>query len=68
MTFLYAVSWEVCNPGGGVHTVLATSAPVVHAHYGSDLLFVGPDLWAEREAQADFVPDAIQPPLVAESP
>ncbi|HEX5139069.1 MAG TPA: alpha-glucan family phosphorylase [Planctomycetota bacterium] len=63
--FLYAVSWEVCNPGGGVHTVLATSAPVVHAHYGSDLLFVGPDLWAEREVQADFVPDAVQPPLAA---
>ncbi len=63
--FLYAVSWEVCNPGGGVHTVLATSAPVVHAYYGSDLLFVGPDLWAEREAQADFVPDAVQPPLAA---
>ncbi len=63
--FLYAVSWEVCNPGGGVHTVLATSAPLVHAHYGGEVLFVGPDLWAEREAQADFVPDATQPPLAA---
>ena len=63
--FLYAVSWEVCNPGGGVHTVLATSAPLVHAHYGGEVLFVGPDLWAEREAQADFVPDAVQPPLAA---
>jgi phosphorylase/glycogen(starch) synthase len=63
--FLYVVSWEVCNPGGGVHTVLATSAPLVQQYYGGEVLFVGPDLWAEREAQADFVPDAVQPPLAA---
>jgi phosphorylase/glycogen(starch) synthase len=65
MGFLYAVSWEVCNPGGGVHTVLATSAPLVHANYGGEVLYVGPDLWAEREAQADFAPDPMQPPLAA---
>ena len=61
--FLYAVSWEVCNPGGGVHTVLATSAPVLAGYYGEDVLCVGPDLWAERAST--FVEDAAQPRLAA---
>ncbi|MHC4666807.1 MAG: alpha-glucan family phosphorylase [Planctomycetota bacterium] len=64
-SFLYVVSWEVCNPGGGVHTVLATSAPFVDSHYGRELLYLGPDLWAERAAQVDFVEDEVQPALAA---
>ena len=59
--FLYVASWEVCNRLGGVHTVLATSAPHIDATYGEDLLYIGPDLWADRAAQADFVEDAVQP-------
>lgn len=61
--FFYAASWEVCNPGGGVHTVLATSAPSLAAYYGEDVLYVGPDLWAERTAA--FREDAVQPRLAA---
>ena len=57
--FLYVVSWEVCNRIGGVHTVLATSAPHIDATYGNDLLYVGPDLWADRAAQAAFGQEVI---------
>jgi len=63
--FLYAVSWEVCNPGGGVHTVLSTAAPFVDAYYGGDILYVGPDLWMERAAGSAFVEDEVQPRLAA---
>ena len=62
--FLYGVSWEVCNRVGGVHTVLQGSAPFADATYGEDLLYVGPDLWADRAAQAPFVEDRVQPPVV----
>jgi len=63
--FLYVVSNEVCNPLGGVHTVLATAAPFLKAVYGEDLLFVGPDLWANRGRQAAFTEDATQPLVAA---
>ncbi|MDH3593061.1 MAG: hypothetical protein OER88_14340, partial [Planctomycetota bacterium] len=59
------MSWEVCNPGGGVHTVLSTSAEHAHRVYGDELLYVGPDLWAERTAQSGFLEDNHQPPLAA---
>ncbi len=63
--FLYVISWEVCNRLGGVHTVLETSAPAIASRYGDDVLYVGPDLWADRAAQATFVEDAVQPTLAA---
>ena len=61
--FLYNVSWEVCHRVGGVHTVLETIAPHLVASYGKNLLFVGPDLWADRAAQSGFVEDRTAPPL-----
>ncbi len=63
--FLYEISWEACSPGGGIHTVLATSAPHLRAVYGDDLLYVGPDRWANRPGQGKFVPDPVQPPVAA---
>ena len=61
--FLYNVSWEVCNRVGGVHTVLETIAPHLVASYGKNLLYVGPDLWADRAAQVGFIEDNTAPPL-----
>jgi len=61
--FLYNVSWEVCNRVGGVHTVLETIAPHLVASYGKNMLFVGPDLWADRAAQVGFIEDNTSPPL-----
>jgi phosphorylase/glycogen(starch) synthase len=55
--FLYSISWEVCNRVGGVHTVLETAAPHLAQGYGDNMLFVGPDLWADRSAQVRFIED-----------
>jgi phosphorylase/glycogen(starch) synthase len=59
--FLYVVSWEVCNREGGISTVLETSAPHLRGFYGDDLLYVGPDLWADKSVQAAFHEDSVQP-------
>ncbi|MEM8884903.1 MAG: glycosyltransferase, partial [Planctomycetota bacterium] len=61
--FLYVASWEVCHRVGGVHTVLETAAPHLMSGYGGNLLYVGPDLWADRAAQAGFVEDRAQGPV-----
>jgi len=61
--FLYQVAWEVCNRAGGVHTVLETSAPYISHTFGDDVLYVGPDLWANRAAQEAFEEDPVQPLL-----
>ena len=55
--FLYSIAWEVCNRVGGVHTVLETAAPHLAQGYGDNMLFVGPDLWADRSAQVRFIED-----------
>lgn len=64
--FLYVASWEVCNHLGGVYTVLETSAPHFRSsYYGDDLLYIGPDLWADKAAQASFAEDPMQPEVAA---
>ncbi|MHC4408484.1 MAG: alpha-glucan family phosphorylase [Planctomycetota bacterium] len=63
--FLYSVSWEVCNRIGGVYTVLETAAPHLVSGYGGNVLYVGPDLWSDRTAQAYFVEDRNQPQVAA---
>jgi phosphorylase/glycogen(starch) synthase len=63
--FLYSVSWEVCHRIGGVYTVLETAAPHLVTGYGGNLLYVGPDLWSDRSAQARFVEDRVQPRVAA---
>lgn len=42
-------SWEVCNKLGGIYTVLSTRAKTLEALLGGNLLFIGPDLWHDRE-------------------
>jgi len=64
--FLYVVSWEVCNRLGGVYTVLESSAPHLRAFFfGEEMLYIGPDLWADRAAQAQFLEDPVQPEVAA---
>ncbi len=62
---LYSVSWEVCNPTGGVHTVISSSAAAAQRAYGDELLYVGPDLWAARTETSGFIEDSSQRPLAA---
>ncbi|MGQ0614542.1 MAG: alpha-glucan family phosphorylase [Planctomycetaceae bacterium] len=63
--FLYVVSWEVCNRQGGICTVLETSAPHLRGAYGDELLYVGPDLWADRAAQSAFIEEPLHPEVAA---
>lgn len=43
-TFLVEVAWEVCNPIGGIYTVLSTHAKQLGKQLGDRLCFVGPDI------------------------
>lgn len=43
---LFEVSWEVCNPVGGIYTVLSTHARELWKIYGDSLCFIGPDIHA----------------------
>ncbi|MFT4326132.1 MAG: glycogen/starch synthase [Candidatus Woesearchaeota archaeon] len=45
---LFEVSWEVCNKVGGIHTVLATKAPVIKKHI-KDHIYVGPWLFDNQK-------------------
>ncbi|MEE8104732.1 MAG: alpha-glucan family phosphorylase [Planctomycetota bacterium] len=60
-SFLYVVSWEICNREGGVYTALSGAAPSLGAHHGEDLLFIGPDLRSVRGGPDDFLEAPVQP-------
>ena len=45
---LFEVSWEVCNKVGGIYTVLSTHAKTLHKELKDNLLFIGPDLWKNK--------------------
>jgi len=47
--FLFETSWEVCNMNGGIYTVLSTKAATLKARLGDNLVFIGPDIWQEKE-------------------
>lgn len=51
-TFLFEVSWEVCNKVGGIYTVLRSKAKQVVKHFGNHYLLIGP--WLE-ETDAHFI-------------
>ncbi len=48
-TFVFESSWEVCNKVGGIYTVLSTRAKTLVETLGDNLLFIGPDLWKDRQ-------------------
>ncbi|MCD7722174.1 MAG: glycogen/starch synthase [Prevotellaceae bacterium] len=47
--FVFEASWEVCNKVGGIYTVLSTRAKVLQEAMGDRLVFIGPDVWKEKE-------------------
>ncbi|MDO5570849.1 MAG: glycogen/starch synthase [Bacteroidales bacterium] len=47
--YLVEVSWEVCNLVGGIYTVLSTKAETLHEIFGDHLVFIGPDIYNEKE-------------------
>ena len=44
-SFIFSVSWEVCNKIGGIYTVLSTQARTLKEESGATLIYVGPDVW-----------------------
>ena len=47
--YLFEISWEVCNKVGGIYTVVSTKARTVSEIEGLNAIYIGPDLWKEKE-------------------
>jgi glycogen synthase len=47
--YVFEASWEVCNKVGGIYTVLSTKAKTIQSLFFDKIIFIGPDLWKERE-------------------
>lgn len=47
--FIFESSWEVCNKMGGIYTVLSTRAKTLQEQFPDKLLFIGPDVWKDKE-------------------
>lgn len=41
--YLFEISWEVCNPVGGIYTVLSTRAALFQKKLNDSYLFIGPN-------------------------
>ena len=54
--FIFEASWEVCNKVGGIYTVLSSRAQTLLKEYGDKLIFLGPDIWQEKN-NPDFLED-----------
>lgn len=46
--YIFETSWEVCNKVGGIYTVLSTKAKSMRDLYGDNVIFIGPDIWKEK--------------------
>lgn len=46
--YIFEASWEVCNMVGGIYTVLSTRAATLTGVYKEKLIFIGPDIWADK--------------------
>ena len=47
--FIFESSWEVCNKMGGIYTVLSTRAKTLQEQFPDKILFIGPDVWKDKE-------------------
>ncbi len=47
-SYIFSVSWEVCNKIGGIYTVLSTQAKTLKEESNATLIYVGPDLWEAK--------------------
>ena len=48
--YIFESSWEVCNKVGGIYTVLSTRANTLQAELTDSIIFIGPDVWREKES------------------
>ena len=56
-SWVFEVSWEVCNKVGGIYTVLSSHARTLQDALGGGLVFVGPDMPERGSAVRDFRED-----------
>lgn len=54
LDLLIETSWEVCNKVGGIYTVLSTKAKNLHNIYKDKVIFIGPDVWSEKNPSPFF--------------
>ena len=47
--FIFESSWEVCNKVGGIYTVLSTRAKTLQETNKDKVVFIGPDIWLNKE-------------------
>lgn len=47
--YIFETSWEVCNMVGGIYTVLSTRAATLKKTHNDKLIFIGPDVWMDRQ-------------------
>lgn len=47
-SFLFEVSWEVCNKVGGIHTVISTKALSMRKDFNDSHILIGPDIWKDK--------------------
>ncbi|MDR1882052.1 MAG: glycogen/starch synthase [Prevotella sp.] len=48
--YIFEASWEVCNKVGGIYTVLSTRARTMQDVYKNKVVFIGPDVWTDKES------------------
>ena len=48
--YVFESSWEVCNKVGGIYTVLSSRAKTLQDRMKDKIIFIGPDLWKEKES------------------
>jgi glycogen synthase len=46
--YIFETSWEVCNPVGGIYTVLSTRAKTLQKEHKDKVIFIGPDFWKDK--------------------
>ena len=52
--YIFEASWEVCNKIGGIYTVLSTKAKTLQKQYKDRVIFIGPDVWNDKNPASDF--------------
>jgi len=57
-SYLFEVSWEVCNKIGGIHTVLATKANTIMDKMMDRYIVIGPDVYRDSGEHPEFVEDS----------
>ncbi|WP_462281774.1 alpha-glucan family phosphorylase [Salinivirga cyanobacteriivorans] len=55
--YLFETSWEICNKIGGIHTVIATKAPLLKKQLGDKLIMIGPDTTRYSDGNPEFEED-----------